>query len=91
LNPTDDKQDWIDRIKIIESQVHDIWSMVERNQPCPELMLQISSVKASLQQLGVKIFETRLREEFQLIISLDNHAQSEHIKEILVILSRNFK
>lgn len=92
MNPLKNTQDWIDRLKRIEDQVRGLQSMVESNQSCPELMMQISSVKAALHKLGVKIFETRLQEKFQLIVPLDDHSQSDdHIKEMLVILSHNFK
>lgn len=87
-----DKQDWVNRLKKIEGQVRGLQSMVETSRSCSELMTQISSVKAALHQLGIKLFETHLREEVQLIISLDEPAQSDdHIKEMLAILSRSFK
>jgi len=92
LDSLEDKQDWENRLKRIEGQVRGLQSMMETSRSCSELMIQISSVKSALHQLGVKIFETHLREEFQLTISLDNPAQSDdHIKEMLAILSRSFK
>jgi len=91
LDSLEEKQDWLNRLKKIEGQLRGLQNMVETNRSCSDLLIQISSAKAALHQLGVKIFETHLREEFQLIISLDKPTQSDdHIKEMLFILSRSF-
>ncbi len=92
MDSLEDKQDWQSRLKKIEGQVRGLQNMVETNRSCSDLLIQIASVKAVLHQLGVKIFETHLREEFQHIISLDESEQSDDpIKEMLTILSRSFK
>lgn len=92
MDSLEDKQDWLNRLKKIEGQVRGLQNMVETRRSCSDLLIQISSAKAALHQLGVRIFETYLRDEFQLIISVDNPAQSDdHIKEMLTILSQSFK
>ncbi|MEN6461483.1 MAG: metal-sensitive transcriptional regulator [Syntrophomonas sp.] len=94
MHSLEDKQDWMNRLKKIEGQVRGLQSMVEASRSCSDVMMQISSVRAAIHQLSVKIFETHLRKEFHLITATDDKFQLESdecIKELITILCRSFK
>ncbi|MEN9224389.1 MAG: metal-sensing transcriptional repressor [Thermostichus sp. HHBFW_bins_43] len=51
----------INRLARIEGHVHGIRSMIEQDQPCPDVLLQIAAVKGALDRVARLILDDHIR------------------------------
>jgi len=51
----------INRLRRIEGQVRGIRKMIDDEQPCAEILMQIAAVKAAVSKTGVLVFQTHFR------------------------------
>jgi DNA-binding FrmR family transcriptional regulator len=51
----------INRLRRIEGQVRGIRKMIDEEQPCAEILMQIAAVKAAVGKTGVLVFQTHFR------------------------------
>ena len=58
----EERQNIINRLNRIEGQVKGIRKMVEEEQSCAEVMMQIAAVKAAVNRVGTVMFETHFRD-----------------------------
>jgi len=54
---TDPKSEVLSRLKNARGHIAGIERMVEEGQPCPNILIQLSAVRASIEKIGVYILE----------------------------------
>ena len=59
-NQHEHHQQVLNRLARIEGHVHAIKRMVEKNSPCPDVLLQIAAVRSALNRVGRVILEDHL-------------------------------
>ena len=58
----EERQNIINRLNRIEGQVKGIRKMIEEEQSCAEIMMQIAAVKSAVNRVGTVMFETHFRD-----------------------------
>ena len=56
-----ERQSIINRLNRIEGQVKGIRKMVEEEQNCAEILMQVAAVKAAINKVGTIVFQTHFR------------------------------
>lgn len=69
------KLDVLARLKNIKGHITGIERMVEENQPCANVLVQLSAIRASVEKVGIYILENNAVE------CLTNSQQSQEDKE----------
>lgn len=80
-----DRQSVINRLNRIEGQVKGIRKMIEEEQPCAEILMQIAAVKAAVNNVGALVFKTHFR--FCLETALAER-DAQFIEEAMKMLGR---
>lgn len=57
----EERQNIINRLNRIEGQVKGIRRMIEEEQSCSEVLMQIAAVKAAVAKVGTVVFQTHFR------------------------------
>ena len=57
----EERQMLVNRLNRIEGQVKGIRKMIEEEQNCSEIMMQIAAVKAAVNRVGTLVFQTHFR------------------------------
>lgn len=86
---SDAKDDLMNRLKKIEGQVKGIQRMVEEEQYCVDVLIQIAAVRAALDKVGMLVFENHTRK--CLIKAIHEGKQDEMIDELLDVLKKFMK
>ena len=58
----EERQMIINRLNRIEGQVKGIRKMIEEEQQCSEILMQIAAVKAAVNKVGTIVFQTHFRQ-----------------------------
>ncbi|MCR3922609.1 MAG: metal-sensitive transcriptional regulator [Firmicutes bacterium] len=58
----EERQLVINRLNRIEGQVKGIRKMIEEEQNCSEILMQVSAVKAAVNKVGTLVFQTHFRQ-----------------------------
>ncbi|MBE3575778.1 MAG: metal-sensitive transcriptional regulator [Firmicutes bacterium] len=56
-----DKQELLERLKRIEGQIRGISRMIEEDQYCVDVLVQVAAARAALNKVGLKLFEDHTR------------------------------
>lgn len=81
-----DKSSTIARLKRIEGQIRGIIKMIEEEQPCDNILIQIGSSKAALHKTGQIILEGHL--EHCILDNIREGNEEEAIKSIISALNQ---
>lgn len=54
---TSSKVEILNRLKNVKGHIAGIERMVEEGQPCPNILIQLSAVRASIEKIGIYILE----------------------------------
>ena len=76
------------RIKKIAGQVHGIERMINEEKSCPDILTQISAIRASLLSLSTLLLENHINHCVRKDIAL---GEFERIEELNTLLSRLIK
>ncbi|HEX2910776.1 MAG TPA: metal-sensitive transcriptional regulator [Chloroflexia bacterium] len=76
------------RLKRIEGQVRGLQRMIEDDKYCIDIITQISSVQAALQQVSVLLLEDHMRGCVTDAISEGGEAANDKINEMMQVLGR---
>jgi len=57
----EERQSIINRLNRIEGQVKGIRKMIEEEQDCSEILMQVAAVKAAVNKVGTLVFQTHFR------------------------------
>lgn len=83
---TNEKADLLRRLKRIEGQVRGIGRMVEEEQTCTDILMQVAAAKAALHQVGVLILENHSKVCMTRALAEGN--PEEAAQEIAKVLKR---
>lgn len=64
-----ERQNVINRLNRIEGQVKGIRKMIEEEQSCAEILMQIAAVKAAVSNVGTLVFQTHFRHCLEQAVS----------------------
>jgi len=85
----DNKEKITTRLRRIEGQTRGLQRMVEQNKYCVDIMTQISSVQAALEQVSLLLMEDHMRHCVTEAIQQGNG--EEKIKEVLNVIKHYTK
>jgi len=80
------KEDLLRRLKKIEGQVKGIQRMVEEEQYCVDVMIQIAAVRAALNKVGTIIFEHHTRG--CLKYAIEQGKVDEMVEELMQVMGK---
>jgi len=81
-----ERQQIINRLHRIEGQVRGVRKMVEEEQSCAELMMQIAAVKAAVSKVGILMFQTHFRQCLEQ--SAKEGGSEEFIEEVMELMGK---
>ncbi len=81
-----ERQQIINRLRRIEGQVRGIRKMIDNEQPCSEVLMQIAAVKAAVGKTGVLVFQTHFRRCLEN--SVAEGEREEFVEEIMRLLAK---
>ncbi|MFA6807942.1 MAG: metal-sensitive transcriptional regulator [Eubacteriales bacterium] len=87
-NNADSREAIITRLKKIEGQVKGLQRMMENDKCCPDILIQVSAVKAAVNKVGIKIFEQHSRTCLKNAL-LENNEKS--IDELIDVINKFVK
>ncbi len=76
----------LDRLSRIEGHIRGIKKMVEEDRDCPDLLHQLSAVKAALNKTGELILEDHI--ESCLVEAVNQGSTEEYVKELKEAISK---
>lgn len=82
----EERQNIINRLNRIEGQVKGIRKMIDEEQPCAEIMMQIAAVKAAINKVGTLVFETHFRHCLEQAIA--GGEGSDFMEEVMKMLGK---
>jgi DNA-binding FrmR family transcriptional regulator len=85
----DKKETILARLRRIEGQTRGLQKMVEQDKYCVDIMTQISSVQAALEQISLMLMEDHMRHCVTEAIQQGNG--EEKISEVLNVIKRYVK
>ena len=84
-----DKEKLLNRLRRIEGQSRGLQRMVEEDKYCVDIMTQISSIQAALEQVSLALMENHMRHCVTEAIQQGNG--EEKISEVMTVLRRYAK
>ena len=76
----------INRLRRIEGQIKGIRKMIDDEQPCAEILMQIAAVKAAVNKTGVIVFQTHFRRCLENMIA--EGEREEFVEEVMRLLGK---
>jgi DNA-binding FrmR family transcriptional regulator len=83
---TADKTELVRRLNRVEGQIRGISRMLEEEQSCTDVLMQVAAAKAALHQVGVLILENHA--EVCLARALSDSSPQQAAHEIAAILKK---
>jgi DNA-binding FrmR family transcriptional regulator len=83
---TNQKANLLRRLKRVEGQVRGIGRMVDEEQTCTDILMQVAAAKAALHQVGVLILENHA--EACMARALEEGDPQEAAREIAKVLKK---
>lgn len=78
------QQNVINRLRRIEGQIKGIVKMIEDQQSCSEILMQVAAARAALNSVGTVIFESHFRECLEK--ALEEGKSADFIDEVMKML-----
>ncbi len=85
---TNEKADLLRRLRRVEGQIRGIGRMVEEEQLCTDILMQVAAAKAALHQVGVLILENHAT--LCMARGLSEGEPEEAAREIAQVLKKFF-
>jgi CsoR family transcriptional regulator, copper-sensing transcriptional repressor len=83
------KEDIINRLRRIEGQVKGIQKMIENEQQCNEILIQIAAIRAAINKVGGLILENYSKK--CITKATQNNSQEENIDELIQTILKFIK
>lgn len=83
------KNDILKRLRRIEGQVKGIQRMVENEQQCADILVQIAAVRAAINKVGGLILENYSKK--CIVSAVDNELKGENIDNLIEIILKFIK
>lgn len=84
-----DKQQLLSRLKRIEGQVRGLQRMLEEDKYCVDILTQVASTQAALQQVSLKLLEDHL--SHCVTDAIQQNQGEEKIREVMSVLQHYTK
>lgn len=81
----DQRQNVINRLNRIEGQVRGIRKMIEDEQSCSQVLMQIAAVKSAVNNVGTLVFQTHFRQCLETAIT---EGETDFIDEVMNMLGK---
>lgn len=91
LNPNNDKELLLKRLRRIEGQIKGIQGMVENERYCVDILTQISAAKSAINAVGNMILENHIRGCVKEAIEQNEDDKQELIDEMIELMVRYSK
>ncbi|AZR72230.1 BCR family protein [Anoxybacter fermentans] len=85
---TENKDDLLKRLRRIEGQVRGIQRMIEEDQYCVDVLVQIAAVRAALYKVGFNILQNHAHGCVMKAIRAEEEAGDQAIDELLDVIFR---
>ncbi|EEG77640.1 metal-sensitive transcriptional regulator [Dethiobacter alkaliphilus] len=82
----EERQNIINRLNRIEGQIKGIRKMIEEENSCAEVMMQIAAVKAAVNRVGTVMFETHFRDCLEKAIA--EGEDLDFVDDVMKMLSK---
>ncbi|MDW7651077.1 MAG: metal-sensitive transcriptional regulator [Bacillota bacterium] len=82
----EERQNIINRLNRIEGQVKGVRKMIEEEQQCTDILMQIAAVKSAVNKVGTLVFQTHFRHCLYEAIHEDR--DTEFIDEVMNMLGK---
>ncbi len=86
---SESKEDIIRRLKKIEGQIKGIQRMVDGDQYCVDVLVQVAAVRAAVNRVGTLVFEHHSRGCMRAAV--ESNEQEAMIEELIGVLSKFIK
>ncbi|MBN9392340.1 MAG: metal-sensitive transcriptional regulator [Chloroflexi bacterium] len=91
--PLSEKEQIIRRLRLIQGQTRGLQHMVGSGRNCQEILVQIASVKAALEQVSLKLAEYHLKVCFRELTTSPGNSQPkpepEQVFEVIRLLKKH--
>jgi CsoR family transcriptional regulator, copper-sensing transcriptional repressor len=81
----EERQNVINRLNRIEGQVKGIRKMIEEEQNCSEILMQIAAVKAAVNNVGTLVFQTHFRHCLETAVA---QGEVDFVDEVMKMLGK---
>ena len=79
------KEDLLNRLRRIEGQIKGIHKMIDNEQTCNDILIQISAVKAAINMVGGLVLETYSKKCIKkAIVDGDSDENIEHLIDTII-------
>lgn len=85
----DAKKKLLMRLKRVEGQIRGIHRMVDEEQYCVDILVQVAAARAALDRVGLALFEGHTRN--CLLQAIEEDRSEESIEELMSVLTRFIK
>ncbi len=82
----EERQNIINRLSRIEGQVKGVRKMIEDEQPCTDVLMQIAAIKAAVNKTGTLVFQTHFKSCMEKAICDEN--AEDFIEDVMKLLSK---
>lgn len=83
-----EKKDLLNRLKRIEGQIRGIQKMVDQDEYCPDILIQVSSVTSALNGFNKSLLGTHIK---GCVVNDIKHGDDQTIDELLDVLQKLMK
>ncbi len=84
-----DNKDIIHRLRRVEGQIKGLQKMIEEEQDCSDILIQVAAARSAINKVGTLIFETHFRE--CLDKALEEERMDEFIRSFTQLMDRYVK
>jgi DNA-binding FrmR family transcriptional regulator len=81
----EERQNVINRLNRIEGQIKGIRKMIENEQNCSEILMQVAAVKAAVNNTGTLIFQTHFRDCLEKAVA---EGETDFIDEAMKMMGK---
>jgi CsoR family transcriptional regulator, copper-sensing transcriptional repressor len=81
----EERQNVINRLNRIEGQIKGIRKMIQEEQNCSEVLMQIAAVKAAVNNVGTLVFQTHFRHCLENAVA---QGETDFVDEVMKMLSK---
>jgi DNA-binding FrmR family transcriptional regulator len=85
----DERRQVLNRLKRIEGQIKGIVKMIEEENSCADVLMQVAAVRAAVNSVGTVIFETHFRQCLEKAIREEKNP--DFINEVMSMLGKYIK
>jgi DNA-binding FrmR family transcriptional regulator len=82
----EERQNIVNRLSRIEGQVKGIRKMIDEEQSCAEILMQIAAIKAAINKVGTLVFQTHFKHCLEK--AAQDESSDDFIEEFMKLLGK---